>query len=75
MPSRRQIAGHLLDNANVAVMERLKGTLCGEYAVVASDGWKDESRDSVNGVNISVIGKVRFHLSSSTILTYHGKSG
>jgi hypothetical protein len=71
MPSRHQIAGQLLDDANVAVMERLKGELHGEYAVLASDGWKDESRDLVNGVNVSVSGKVRFHVISATILTYY----
>jgi hypothetical protein len=58
IPSRQQISGQLLDSADVAVTKRLKGTLRGEYAVLASDGWKDESRDSVNGVNLSVSGKV-----------------
>jgi hypothetical protein len=71
MPSHRQIASQLLDDANVAVMEWLKGELHGEYAVLASDGWKDESRDSVNGVNVSVGGKVRFHVISATFLTYY----
>lgn len=61
MPSRRQIAGPLLNSADVAVAKRLKGVLHGEYAVLASNGWKDESRDSVSGVNISVSGKVRSH--------------
>ena len=58
MPSRRQLSGRLLDDANSGVIKRLKEVLRGEYAVLASDGWKDESRDSVNGVNISVGGKV-----------------
>ena len=30
----------------------------GEYAVLASDGWKDQSRDAVNGVNLLISGKV-----------------
>jgi len=59
IPSRLQLSGHLLDNADLAVKMRLMEALRGEYAVLASDGWKDESRDSVNGVNISVCGKVR----------------
>ena len=61
MPSRRQISGQLLDNANAAVTKRLEGALRGKYAVLASDGWKDQSRDSVNGVNLSISGKVMFH--------------
>jgi hypothetical protein len=58
MPNRQQLSGRLLDNANAGVMQHLKQLLWGEYAVLASDGWKDESRDSVNGVNVSVGGKV-----------------
>jgi len=58
MPSRQQLSGRLLYEANTGVTKRLKEILRGEYAVLASDGWKDESRDSVNGVNISVGGKV-----------------
>jgi hypothetical protein len=60
IPSRLQLSGCLLDKADLAVRMRLMEALRGEYAVLASDGWKDESRDSVNGVNISVGGKVRF---------------
>jgi len=60
IPSRRQISGQLLDDANATVTERLKEVLHGEYAVLASDGWKDQSRDSVNGVNLSISGKVSF---------------
>lgn len=45
-------------------MKQLKGALHGEYAVLAADGWKDQSRDSVNGVNLSISGKVRFILNS-----------
>ena len=60
VPSRLQMSGQLLDDANQRVTKRLKAALRGEYAVLASDGWKDESRDSVNGVNISVEGKVKY---------------
>ena len=60
MPTRQQISGQFLDDANAAVTKRLKGVLKDEYAVLASDGWKDESRNSVNGVNLSVGGKVRW---------------
>jgi hypothetical protein len=62
MPSRRQISGQLLDDENVAVMKRVKAELRGEYAVMASDGWKDDLRNSINGVNLSVGGKVRLHV-------------
>jgi hypothetical protein len=58
MPSRQQISGELLDSAHATVTKRLKGTLQGKYAVLASDGWKDESRDSVNGINLSIGGRV-----------------
>jgi hypothetical protein len=40
------------------VTKQLKDILRGEYSVLAADRWKDESRDSINGVNISVGGKV-----------------
>jgi hypothetical protein len=59
MPSRKQIAGPLLDKADNDAMKRLKEVLRGEWAVVSADGWKDESRNSINGVNLSVGGKVR----------------
>ena len=58
MPSRQQISGQLLDDVDASVLTRLKAMLQGQYAVLASDEWKDESRDSVNGVNLSVSGKV-----------------
>jgi len=66
MPSRKQLAGRLLDDANTGVTKRLKEALEGEYAVLVSDGWKDESRDSINGVNISVGGKVSIFSIHST---------
>ena len=57
MPSRKEISGQLLNDADTALMKRLKIALHGEYAVMASDGWKDESRNAINGVNLSVGGK------------------
>ena len=58
IPSRKQIAGELLDTANAAVRKRVKAELSGQYVVLAADGWKDDSRNAVNGVNVSVNGKV-----------------
>jgi hypothetical protein len=58
MSSCQQLSGRLLNDANSRVTKRLKEVLRREYAVMTLDGWKDESRDSVNGVNISVSGKV-----------------
>lgn len=71
MPSRKQIAGQLLDNANVEVTKRVKAELQGKYAVIASDGWKDDSRNSVSGVNLSVDGKVRLSLHRCPLKTHH----
>ena len=59
MPSCKQIAGQLLDNANMEVTNWLKVELQGKYAVMASDGWKDNSRNSISGVGLSISGKVR----------------
>ncbi|KAF8221705.1 hypothetical protein L208DRAFT_1382147 [Tricholoma matsutake] len=47
-----KISGQLLDSVHVAVTKWLKGTLHGEYAVLASDGWKDELRDPTYLVNL-----------------------
>jgi len=58
MPSCWQISGQLLDNANTALMEQLKKDLASQYVVLASDGWKDDLKNSVTGVNITVGGKV-----------------
>ncbi|KAF8982908.1 hypothetical protein BDQ17DRAFT_1336713, partial [Cyathus striatus] len=56
-PSHRQLSGRLLDAEDEAVQKRVKKQLVGQYAVVASDGWKDDSRNSISGVNLSVGGK------------------
>ncbi|KAF8993152.1 ribonuclease H-like domain-containing protein [Cyathus striatus] len=73
MPSRLQVAGSLLDNEDEVVTMRLKMILKGKYAVVTSDGWKDQSRDSVNGVNLSVDGKT--YLIDLILATAHKKDG
>ena len=59
IPNRLQVSGKLLDEEEAAVTKELKKLLHGKFAVVTSDGWKDESRDSVTGVNLCVEGKVR----------------
>ncbi len=58
IPSRKQIAGELLDQADTEVRQRVKAELKGQYAVLATDGWKDDSRNAVSGVNVSIQGKV-----------------
>ena len=59
MPSRQQLSGDLLNQANGEVRRRVKAELKGQYVVLTADGWKDDSRNAVNGVNASVHGKVR----------------
>ncbi|RDB26066.1 hypothetical protein Hypma_006483 [Hypsizygus marmoreus] len=73
LPSCKQISGQLLDNANVVVTKWLKEVLRGEYAVIAADGWKDDSGNSVNGVNLSVNGKT--YLVDLILATAHKKDG
>ena len=58
MPSCQKISGRLLNNANIALTDWLKKDLTNQYVVLASDGWKDDSKISVTGVNITVGGKV-----------------
>jgi hypothetical protein len=70
MPSRKQISGKLLDNADAKVSKQLKVAWHGKYAVLASDGWKDQSRNSINGVNLSVSGKVKHVFSLHIRHTY-----
>ncbi len=64
LPSHQQISGQLLNKANERVTKWLKVVLRDQYAVLAADGWKDESRDSINGVNLSIGGKVRPYLTA-----------
>ncbi|KAF8150576.1 hypothetical protein B0H34DRAFT_791004 [Crassisporium funariophilum] len=65
MPSPYQVSGKLLDDANAAVTKDLQAAL--------RDGWKDESRDSVNGVNLSLGGKT--YLVNLILATAHKKDG
>ncbi|KAG6857808.1 hypothetical protein C0995_005165, partial [Termitomyces sp. Mi166 len=43
--------------ANEAVHKQVKRALQGKYAVLTSDGWKDDSQNAISGVNLSVEGK------------------
>jgi hypothetical protein len=52
---------------DVAVTEWLKVELQGKYMVMMLDGWKDDSRNAVMGVNLSVGGKMRFPTMSTDI--------
>lgn len=63
MPLCKQFLGQLLDDENMVVMKQVKAELWGKYAIMASDGWKDDSRNLINGVNLSIQGKVRLHAS------------
>jgi hypothetical protein len=71
IPSRHQMSGQLLNRANDNVTGRQKVLLRGQYAVLTADRWKDESRNAVNGVNLSINGKVKFCLNNGTLKTYH----
>ncbi|KAL0564419.1 hypothetical protein V5O48_017626 [Marasmius crinis-equi] len=73
MPSRQQIGGKLLDEAHGKVVEKLKGLLKGKYATLGSDGWKDESRDSVKGVNVTCEHKA--YTTDLILATGHKKDG
>ncbi|KAF8883353.1 hypothetical protein CPB84DRAFT_1850995 [Gymnopilus junonius] len=73
MPNHQQLSGRLLNDADATVMQCLKQVLQGKYVVLASDGWKDESRDSINGVNISVSGKT--YLIDLILAMAHKKDG
>lgn len=53
-----KISGKLLKDKDEYVLKKLQEKLGGKYAVIASDGWKDVSKDSINGVSLSVDGKV-----------------
>ncbi|KAG5649859.1 hypothetical protein H0H81_001743 [Sphagnurus paluster] len=63
------INGTPIDDADATVIKQLRG----EYTVMASDVWKDESRDSINGVNISVSRKT--YLIDLILATSHKKDG
>ena len=61
MLSCKQIASQILNDANSEVLKQLKVELQGKYAVMSSDGWKDDLRNSVSSVNLSVGRKVCYH--------------
>ncbi|KAF5387115.1 hypothetical protein D9615_001638 [Tricholomella constricta] len=73
IPSRQQISGKLLDDADLVVTKQLKSLLNGQYGVLAADGWKDDSRNAINGVNVSVGGKT--YLIDLILATAHKKDG
>ncbi|KAF8910219.1 hypothetical protein CPB84DRAFT_1812890 [Gymnopilus junonius] len=73
IPSRYQISGPLLDDANATVTQNMKKTLQGEYAVIASDGWKDDSQNAITSVNLTVEGKC--YLIDLIPATAHKKDG
>ncbi|KAH9964092.1 ribonuclease H-like domain-containing protein [Russula compacta] len=61
IPSRKTLAGHLLDEQSSKVEQKLQQALKGRYHIssypdfhTSSDSWKDSSKNSINGVNISV---------------------
>ncbi|KAE9402348.1 hypothetical protein BT96DRAFT_991320 [Gymnopus androsaceus JB14] len=54
IPERRELAGCLLNDEHAIIDEDLHKILEGEYVVLATDGWKDKSRNSVTGVNASI---------------------
>lgn len=68
LPSRLQVSGALLDKESECVEDKLKLAIKGKYAVLSTDGWKDVSCDSVNGVSLSVDGKVRLQKAGSDYL-------
>ena len=71
MPLRHQLSGRLLDRANDKVMDQVKVLLWGQHAILTADGWKDKSRNAVNGVNLSVNRKVRSCLYNGMLKTYN----
>ncbi|KAF4590493.1 hypothetical protein EYR38_009794 [Pleurotus pulmonarius] len=54
IPSRDVLSGRLLKEESAEIEKRLKLVLAGKYAVLATDGWKDISRNAIAGINVSV---------------------
>ncbi|KAJ6615716.1 hypothetical protein B0H10DRAFT_2435314 [Mycena sp. CBHHK59/15] len=52
IPSREVISGRLLDAASAEVEKTLQGALKGQNVVLSTDSWKDDSRNSITGVNV-----------------------
>ncbi|KAJ7157776.1 hypothetical protein C8R46DRAFT_1225479 [Mycena filopes] len=57
IPSRDVLSGTLLDAAWNDVEANLKKVLFKKYCVISTDGWKDASKNPINGVNLSTGGK------------------
>ncbi|KAJ7113553.1 ribonuclease H-like domain-containing protein [Mycena epipterygia] len=53
IPSREVIAGSLLNSASAEVEKKLRAALKGQYVVLSTDGWKDDSHNPITGVNVS----------------------
>ncbi|KAF7368096.1 DUF659 domain-containing protein [Mycena sanguinolenta] len=57
IPSREVLAGSLLDSASADVEKNLRAALKNKYVVLSTDGWKDDSRNPITGVNVTLDGK------------------
>ncbi|KAJ7245930.1 hypothetical protein B0H12DRAFT_1073385 [Mycena haematopus] len=57
IPSRDVISGKLLNAAHAEVEEKLREALDKKFVVLSTDGWKDDSRNPITGVNVSTGGK------------------
>ncbi|KAJ6543742.1 hypothetical protein DFH09DRAFT_1088606 [Mycena vulgaris] len=53
LPARDVISGTLLNNASAEVEKNLRAELKTQYVVLSSDGWKDDSRNPITGVNVT----------------------
>ncbi|KAF9566803.1 hypothetical protein CPC08DRAFT_682210 [Agrocybe pediades] len=73
IPSRLQISGPLLDTEDERVKKDLKKSLKGLYVVLASDGWKDDAKNAITGVNLATGGKT--YLIDLILATAHKKDG
>ncbi|KAJ7237891.1 ribonuclease H-like domain-containing protein [Mycena haematopus] len=57
IPSRDVLSGTLLNKASIEVEKALRTALKLKYVVLSSDGWKDDQRNPITGVNVSANGK------------------
>ncbi|KAF8196213.1 hypothetical protein K438DRAFT_1760391 [Mycena galopus ATCC 62051] len=53
MPTRDVLSGRLLDEASEEVERLLGKELRGATVVLSTDGWKDDSKNSITGVNVA----------------------
>ncbi|KAJ7903186.1 ribonuclease H-like domain-containing protein [Mycena leptocephala] len=58
---RDVVSGTLLDAASAEVEKKLREALCRKYAMLSTDGWKDDSRNPITGVNVTSGGKSNGH--------------